>query len=111
MKVICQLLSNRQLVKFNLSIAENCTINREGFDDIFRSVAAEDNLTILELNLNDTNVQLSAVVSSVNAWGMKRNLKQLSLKVNHIKMKLKDLKTVLKSVRGINSLSDLKLDV
>ena len=40
----------------------------------------------------------------------KRSFEELALKISHIDMNLKDLKAVLKSIRGVHRLSDLKLD-
>ena len=52
-----------------------------------------------------------AIVSLMNTIKTKESLEQLALKTSHIKMNLKDLKTVLKPMRGVHRLSDLKLDV
>ena len=47
----------------------------------------------------------------IDAVKNNRNLEQLALKIRHLKMNLKDLKTMLKPIRDIHRLSDLKLDV
>ena len=39
-KVICQLLSIKKLYKFGLSLAANMILNVEGFESLFKSVAA-----------------------------------------------------------------------
>ena len=41
----------------------------------------------------------------------KKNLEELSLKISHIKMNLKHLRTVLRPISEIHRLGDLKLDV
>ena len=40
-----------------------------------------------------------------------KNLEELALKMSHIDMNLKDLKMILKPIRDIHKLTDLKLDV
>ena len=47
----------------------------------------------------------------MDAIKMGNILEQLTLKISHICMNLKDLKTMLKPIRGVYRLSDLKLDV
>ena len=39
------------------------------------------------------------------------NLEELALKISHIEMNLKDLKTMLKPIRDVRRQSDLMLDV
>ena len=46
----------------------------------------------------------------MNVVKKKKSLEKVALKISHIKMNLKDLKAVLKSIRGIHRLSDLQLD-
>ena len=78
---------------------------------MLRSIAAQKELTCLELNLNNTDVELSEVVNLINAYGkMNKSLTELTLMMEHLEMDLKELKTILKSIGGIYSLSDLKLD-
>ena len=50
-------------------------------------------------------------MNSVHAWGARKNLEELALKIDRIKMNLKDLKRLLKSIRGFYKLNNLKLDV
>ena len=47
----------------------------------------------------------------IDAAKMNDNLAELVLKISHIRMNLKDLKMLFKTIRGIRRLSDLKLDV
>ena len=51
------------------------------------------------------------MVGLMEAVKTKKTLQELALKVNHIRMNLKDLKTMLKPIRSFHRLSDLKLDV
>ena len=55
-EVISQLLNNRHLSSFSLSLEDNKIISTQGLNNIFRLVAAWNNLTFLELNLNGTKV-------------------------------------------------------
>ena len=74
---------------------------------MFKSITAPEELACLELNLNDTNVNLSEIVSLMDVIRNKYILTELALKISHIRMNLKDVKTVLKPIRGIHSLRDL----
>ena len=51
------------------------------------------------------------MVGFIEAIKTKKYLEKIALKVSHMKMGLKDLKTVLKPIAGIHKLSDLNLDV
>ena len=65
----------------------------------------------MELNLNRTKVQFFEIVGLIDAVKTNKNLEELALKIDDIQMNLKDIKTVLKPLRVISRLSDLKLDV
>ena len=111
MDLLIEFLSEVKLTKLRLNLAGNNKLRSNDFEKILNPIAAQKELTCLELNLNDTNVKLSEMVGLVNTIKTKKGLAELTLKISHIKMNLKDLKAVLKPIRDIHRPSDLKLDV
>ena len=111
MDLLIKFLSEAKLTKLRLNLAKNKKLRSNDFKKMLKPIAAQKELTCLELNLNDTNVELSEVVGLVDVVKTKKNLEELSLRISHIKMNLKDLKAVLKPIRDIHRPSDLKLDV
>ena len=47
----------------------------------------------------------------MHAMGEKESLTELALNINHITMDLEDFKAMLKPIRSVDRLSDLKLDI
>ena len=111
MDLLIEFLSEVELTKLRLNLAKNKELRSNDFKKMLKPIAAQKELTCLELNLNDTNVELSEMVGLVDVVKTKKNLEELSLKISHIKMNLKHLRTVLRPISEIHRLSDLKLDV
>ena len=65
----------------------------------------------MELDLNGIHIEFSEMLGLVDAVKIKKILKKLALKLSSVKMNLNNLKMMLKSIRGIDKLSDLKLDI
>ena len=111
MDLLIEFLSEVELTKLRLNLAKNKELRSNDFKKMLNPIAAQKELTCLELNLNDTNVELSKMVGLVDVVKTKKNLEELSLRISHIKMNLEHLKTVLRPISEIHRLGDLKLDV
>ena len=111
MDLLIKFLSEVKLTKLRLNLAKNKELRSNDFKKMLKPIAAQKELTCLEVNLNDTNVELSEMVGLVNTIKTKKSLAELTLKISHIKMNLKHLRTVLRPISEIHRLGDLKLDV
>ena len=110
MGLLTKFLNRLKLTKLRLNLAGNKQLRNNDFEKMLKSITAQKKLVCLELNLNNTEVELSGVVSLVNTIKTKKNLAELALRISYIQMNLKKLKMILTLISGVHRLNDLKLD-
>ena len=74
MDLLIKFLSEVKLTKLRLNLAKNKKLRSNDFKKMLKPIAAQKELTCLELNLNNTNVELSEVVGLVEMWSRRRKI-------------------------------------